>query len=246
MSKSKKGWFDTGFGDHMDKAEKEQRIKKPKRFWLRPGDEKEIIFLDDEPVCIWEHSLKIGGSWIGNEFTCRKGVGENPRCPLCQSNANRYYIGFLTILDHTGWKDKDGKWHRNVRQLLAMRLDTLKKLQVYKEKKKSLVGWKAEVSRIAGKKGDDGKIKATKNSAACGDVFDFVEKVDVFEDKEFFFETMVDGRKKKKAPEPYDYQEILKPLSISEMMALTSDGYGDDRDNGDDDDDDRGGDEDAV
>ncbi len=218
----KDDWFKSDFGDHIKEAEKEAaRGRGVSRFWMPPDSTKEIIILDDEPFCIWEHALKINEKWKGNEHTCRKGIGDSV-CPLCQSGANRYYVGFLTILDHTGFEDKEGKQHTNLRRLFPMKSDTLNRFAKFKERKKSLVGWKVEVTRSG------------KKSPAVGDMFDFIEKVDPFEDKEFWFISKANGGKKK-PPEVYDYREILEPMSVKEMLSIGSGGYGGDKSGGDDD-----------
>jgi hypothetical protein len=201
-------WYQTGFSKkNLEKAEKESS-RAPSRLWIPKDNSKEIIILDDDPFCVWEHSLKINGKWKGNEFTCRKGLPDDPRCPLCSSKANRYYIGFLTVLDHTGFKDDDGNWHKNLRRLFPMKLETLKIYAKFKERKVSLVGWKVECTRTSG-----------RNIAAIGNSFEFIEKVDPFTDEQFFYESRLEGGKKK-PPEIFNYKELFKPMSVKEMLAL--------------------------
>lgn len=203
-------WFNTGFeGEHIDDAEKQSKSASSKRFFMMPDETKRILLLDDEPTCIWEHSLKIGGKWRGHEYTCRKGMPDDPRCPLCTSGANRYYLGFLTILDLDGFTGEDGKKYTNLRRLFPMKMETLKRFRKFKERRKSLVGWIIEASRSG------------KKTANVGDIFDFVEKVDPFEDERFWFASKTDGGKKK-PPEIFDYRELFAPVSVKEMMSLGS------------------------
>lgn len=199
-------WFNQGFGgDHLDKAEKESANKAPKRFWMKPDTSKKIIFLDDEPFCIWEHALQINGSWIGNDFTCRKGMQDDARCPFCNSNSRRTYVGFLTILDVDGWTNDKGKKFRNIRRLFPMKMKTLKQFKKLKERKKSIVGCMYEMTR------------SSSDAAVVGDMFDFLDKVDPFEDEQYFYKSKMD-KGKKKPPEVYNYKEIFKPISAKEML----------------------------
>lgn len=230
-------WFQTGFRkENLDRA-KQESGSKPGRLWIPKDTSKEIILLDDEAFCIWEHALKINGKWKGNEFTCRKGLKDDPRCPLCSSKANRYYIGFLTVLDHTGYKDDDGKLHKNMRRLLPMKLETLDLFAKFKEKKVSLVGWKVECTRTSG-----------RNVAAIGNSFEFIEKVKPFDDEQFFFESRMEGGKMK-PPEVFDYKKIFKPVSVKEMLDIadrSNEKYEERDRKGKGDDDEAGGDDDTL
>ena len=58
-----KDWFDTGY-DGLDDAMKKERARWQPRFWLKEGEKRKIIFLDDEPLCFYEHHLKINGQWV--------------------------------------------------------------------------------------------------------------------------------------------------------------------------------------
>jgi hypothetical protein len=50
--------------------------KAPQRFWMKKGESKEIVFIDDIPASINEHSLKVDGKW--RNYTCLGAM-----CPLC-------------------------------------------------------------------------------------------------------------------------------------------------------------------
>jgi hypothetical protein len=196
--------------DDIKQREKESRSKKSRRFWLPSPDKggqdgKQVIFLDDDFTCIWEHQLKINDSW-DNFFTCRQGVDpDDPRCPLCESGVKKYYVGFLTCLDATGWTTRKGEKVLYQRQLFPMKTETLKKVMLLKDTKTSLVGAKYHVRRV----GD--------RAATSGDMFDFMEYTKPFDDEQFWFQSRIEG--KKKPPEVFDYEDIFAPLSFNEMVS---------------------------
>jgi hypothetical protein len=81
---SEKKWYDEDGGwetKDMVRPSLYDGPKKTRRFWMPPGSEKVLIFLDDEPFVFWEHNLKLNGSWR-NWFTCLAPMGME--CPLCK------------------------------------------------------------------------------------------------------------------------------------------------------------------
>ena len=199
-------WYHKGVDDEsLEKAEKEGASSTQRRLWIPKGAQKRVVFLDDEPFCFWEHNPKINGQFKDNWYTCRKGLDDNG-CPLCASKVSRYYVGFVTVLDVDGFTSKkDGKVYKNFRQLLPMKTDTLKRFKIYKQRKTTLVGARYALARVGEK------------APTCGDDWDFEDYVDL-DDKQFWYESKLEGKKKR--PEPFDYLELFKPLSPKEMMSL--------------------------
>lgn len=244
MSKTPEWMQGSGFGGkHMKKAKEESQGRVPLRFWLNKGTTKEILFLDDEPKFLYEHRIKtIGknGKVKWREFTCRRGM--TPGCPYCLSEMYRSYIGFLTVLDLTGYRDERGDEHTNIRKLFAMGLSLADRFARWKKKKDGLTGWIVECVR-----------NETNSNSALGDDFEFVKRIpDLSKAKEYFFTSKLEGGKAKPS-EPYDYATILAPHSVEEMKMI-QEGLGEDtssysstnKSDDDDDDNDEGGDGDAV
>lgn len=205
---SEQSWLGgTGFGGkHIDKARSESRSQ-PLRFFLNKGETKKILFLDDEPQWAWEHSFRKGFTKSGKpkwrRVTCRRGMDGG--CPGCSSDLIRVYTGFLTILDLSGYKDKEGKVHKNIRKLLTVGIDDGERFERYVKKNDGLTGWIVETTRFN-----------KKNARAIGDEFEFIKRVKPFEDETFFFTSKLDGGEKK-PPEVYDYTKILEPMSAEDM-----------------------------
>lgn len=127
------GWMKTGSA--IDKeaerlaAENERKSEQRKRtggidpnrsrFWIKKGDETEVVLLDDnvDTVAFFEHNIKKDGKW-GNFESC---PGEWSNCPLCASGDNKSFVWFLTILDCTGYTKEDGTEVPYFRKLLPIK-----------------------------------------------------------------------------------------------------------------------------
>lgn len=206
-------WYTKGCSEEdLKKAEKEQSSGGAQRLWMPPGETKRVVMLDDEPFCVWEHNPKINGQYKDNWFTCRKGMDGG--CPMCESRMGRYYVGFITVLDVKGWVSTKGKNKgevigKNRRMLLPLKTKSLKRFNILKKNKVSLVGAMFDLTRS----GED--------APACGDMFDFVEMVDLDKAQEYWYKSKLENDKLKQ-PEPFNYLELMKPLSRPELARIGS------------------------
>ena len=105
------------------------------RFWMKQDTEKKILFLSEanQIISIFEHQVKLGGDWR-HWFTCLNHDGKTP-CPLCEyslANANKFRrtkVAYLSILDLTPWKAKDGTEHKFTPRLFGAKNDTVELLK---------------------------------------------------------------------------------------------------------------------
>lgn len=192
-----KSWFDVGF----DVPLPEQPSLGPRRFWIpvgipEAGQSREIVFVDDAPFRFYEHTWYTSQNGWRNWATCMQGSGQN--CPLCEAGVRSYYVGMLTVVDLSEWREKDsGKVHKNELRLFAAKTDTLKLLKLKKEKSHGLVGKRFSVARTKDK------------SPGCGDVFDLEGEAN------WAALGFLQG-----PPKPFDYAELLKPMSFESMKQL--------------------------
>lgn len=149
-------WYEKGFGG-LDKI---PEVKRQNRFWLKPGEEKKVIFLDGEPFTFWEHQVTMNGDFR-NYFTCLKNVDK--RCPLCEAKIKRYFVGILTIIEIAEW-EKDGKLYKNPVKLIAIKQKSLKLLKRHADK-----------NRIKNGLFTIGRTDA--KAATSGDFFEFEKEV---------------------------------------------------------------------
>jgi len=154
------GWLKIGY-DGID-AEKERiaRLSGPNRFWMKEGTKREIVLIDDEPACVYEHSPKINGSW-NNAFTCLKESSDIIPCCEKLGERDRYYCGHYTIVDITEPTDaKNAKYQHEIK-LLPTKLKTLSLLRRKKGDRGSLIGCIFNVHRDS------------KDDPNCGSEFEF-------------------------------------------------------------------------
>jgi hypothetical protein len=163
-----KSWYETGYAGAEKEQERRDLGAAPRRFWLKVGASKEIVFIDDSPFCIWEHSWRVGDDKNFQYATCISKI--NPEgCPgdAAKGVQKAEYIGHYTIVDVTGYVSKDGKEHKYELVELSPKTKVLNKLKAKKEAKGSLVGQLFQVLRT-----DD-------NSASTGDDFEHKREVDM-------------------------------------------------------------------
>jgi hypothetical protein len=180
--------------------QKEQEVEERQknwthRFWLKPETEAKIIFLDDDPIIIEEHNLKLNGRWT-NWFTCRRIIGEP--CILCDEVKDTpYTVGFYTILDLTEYTTKKGDKIKNTIKLFAPKF---KALQLIKRQSQKRGGLELCVFDV---------FRSSSDAFNVGDSFEFEEKTD--------WETI-----KKLNPDAavLNYAEILAPKSNAELKKI--------------------------
>lgn len=221
-------WFSKGY-DGVDKADREQKMggKSPSRWWMPAGtddkpSEKEGIFLDDDPFCIYEHNPKINGTFKDHWYTCVQGVWpEDPSCAMCGNKIGKYYVGFLTILDTSEW-EYDGRIYKNMRRLFPAKLETLKLLRGKKKRKGTLAGTRWLISRTGGK------------APNVGNDFEFQGEEELFRDEQSGLYLLKDERfwwtdkeGKKHPPVPFDYKTVLAPMRNADLARVLAGGVGD-------------------
>jgi len=135
--------------------------------WMPVGTTKDLIFLDDSPLCFHEHNPKINGDWK-NWLTCLQAVSDDgAACCEILGAKSRYYVGYFTVVDCSKWTDKKGNTYQYEIKLLPAKLKSLKKFEMKKKDRGSLVGCLYKSSRS-----DD-------KAASIGDEFEFQKEADL-------------------------------------------------------------------
>jgi hypothetical protein len=186
----------------------------PFRFWLKKNAETRITFVDGHVeggllipgVAFQEHMLKRPGGGFDN-LCCTQ---ESEECPICQDGDRPSLVFALTIIDHTQWKDKEGKTHDHQRRLFVCKGDSFKRLQMKATKPApgsnsqepmGLTGVTFNVSRIGEK------------SPGVGTDFDFVSKNTAQE--------IAHGcNMKMEDVQPLDYAKVITYLTADELRKL--------------------------
>jgi hypothetical protein len=160
-------WAQTGY----DSLEETKREFLPDRFWIPTGQSREIVFVDAVPAVFKEHQYRTSGSWK-NWLTCSSPLmSDGDLAPCCTTIKEPYQVAMFTIIDCTGWTDKNGKSRQYEIKVLPAKYKTAMKL---KRKNADLV---QEGKSLAGRLYK--VVRDTDKSAAVGDDYEFVREVDL-------------------------------------------------------------------
>lgn len=163
------GFKKAGEKRQRQEEEYERRKNTPFDFRLKPGDEAEVVILDDEdPFFVTLHKVKTAqGRW--EDEVCLADTSE--RCPLCDSLGKEgSYTMVLTVLDRRPYKIKNGpnkgKVIKASRKLMHVKGRNLAKFQ--RQWKKHKGNWRG-LKIMCRRDGD--------KEAAIGEDLEFMGKV---------------------------------------------------------------------
>lgn len=233
-------WYSIGYEGIGREEQRLAQLGGPPRLWMPAGSTREVVFIDNEPVTIYEHNWKANGSWK-NWATCLRGIEDE--CPGCQElgDNNRYYIGIYTVVDISEWTDKRGNKHQFEINMLPAKLKSLKKFR-----RKSAERIEAGGTGVAGclyRLARDGKEDPTIGGEAefvrevdMAKLFPLVlykgkklvelfDKAEASEDsmkilKRLFQVQMADDDKLLRQLVPINYFEQLTPLSVKDFKEV--------------------------
>lgn len=157
-------WYNTGYDGINKEEQRIQSMSGPNRLWIPAGSGRDLVLVDDDAFCIYEHNAKINGSWR-NHHTCNQGF--EPSCESCVrlGDKSKAYTGYLTCCDCTLHTDKKGNKYQYELKLVGAKLGLLKKWRRKKDERGSIAMTKVKIHREDDKK------------AATGDEWEFGEVV---------------------------------------------------------------------
>lgn len=222
-----KSWFKQGNegveeGQKVDKesarkraeARDENVIAKRRRLWMPPDSSIMFTFLDSPQFFLREHNLFIGGSWNHYE-TC---LSDFDNCPLCDAGMQPAYVVICTGIDHSEYTLKKGPnagtLVKNTKKVAVFK--STARIKVLKQKERQdgdLTGCTFELTRY------------TEKDNATGSDFQFIKKCTSEELKAFAPATMfgkngVEAVNPDEWIKPYNYEEVFKPKTAEELIAL--------------------------
>jgi len=230
-------WYDSGFGGISKEEQRLANMSGPNRVWMPPGTTREVIFLDSEPVAIYEHNAKINNSWK-NWFTCLQGIEDT--CPACEilGAQSRYYIGYFTVVDASKWTDKKGNDHQFELNLLPAKIKSFKKFRRKNQERIDAggTGLAGCLYRLARDSSDDPSIGSEAEFVRETDLVklfplvlykgkklsELFDKAEASGDaltalKRLFQLEFDDQNKLLRQLVPFNYMEVLKPLPQKDM-----------------------------
>lgn len=185
-------------------------VFQPFRFFLKAGETKEAIIVDDKPnFFMWEHSARNPRT---GKFDIRTGcIKEYETCPACEKWGESAWVMYLTIIDLTEYKDRKGVTHEFSRKLLVVKTSQQKKFIRRYEKDGTLRGALFSFTRDS------------ENSAAIGNDIEFIEFVDEEELEGYVTVRKGDDGKRieEKCYESYDYTAIVEEPTAESLLKLT-------------------------
>lgn len=205
----KKSWYSTGYDGVDREKERIARAGGPNRYWMKEGTTREVVFIDDEPLCVYEHQWRANGHWR-NTCTCLKDTNDITPCCEKLGEKSRSFVGFYTAVDCTKHTDSKGNSYQFEVKLFPAKLKTLGVLRRKKESKGSLIGAMFRVTRD------------TSDDPNCGNDFEFVREADL--EKLF----AVANYRGKKLPDLYkeaaEKPDVLARLKEVFQLSLDSNG----------------------
>lgn len=228
-------WFKTGFESSKDAWDfnADGGSRGPRRHWQPPETTNRMLFLEDDPTCLWEHNARINGSWKWWE-PCKIRNKMDNVCAVCERYDDRwpYFVGLLTTINLTPWTSKKGHVFNLQREIFPAKLGgkdkpgILKKLEKLKAKHGRLRGLVFDIERTGAK------------TESCGDDFELVEKIDpgdIAAYRDAQVKAHLELINAKLAPEkqlsaekflarnpwtPFNFEEIIVPRSDAELRSI--------------------------
>jgi len=230
-------WYNTGYDGLRTEQGRLEALGGPDRFYIKAEEERTFVFIDGEPITIYEHNPRINGSWR-NWVTCVQGAhSETVCCDILGSKHKRYFVGMYTVMDITGWTDKQNNLHANNVMLLPAKFKSLKKL----ERKAKARGGSLQGCVFTA-------FRPDKKSATIGDDFEFVKMMtpeEIFAVanykskplRELYEKAQNDGESMQRLqrlfsievgsggvvepiPVPFNYMEVLAPLEVAQLREM--------------------------
>lgn len=180
-------WYKRGFGAIGRSVSDGSSGTQPFRCSVYPGDEREIIFVDSDPFCYFEHQVQVNGRplWLA----CLKQIGKE--CLLCEHRNEARHVALFTVITLGMSECGPLAVPRNYRNVLAANSFLASILaEELKSKGGTLIGCRYSMRHA----------------------YDYVDQP-----REIFkFRRRVDLREYN-SPRPFDYERIFAPLSESQM-----------------------------
>jgi len=200
-------WFDRGVNREKIQAEKAKSVK-TFRFFLAKGEEARVVFMEEEPIAIAEHTIRFpspSGKTIYRHYTCRRVIGG--RCPLCEAGDEPRYTGFMSIIDLRGYEGKNGKVPYT-RKVFPMSTSVLEWWETVQDAAKERGGHAAGSKFLLKREGKAGE-------PSVGGIRSYIDVVDL---SKFTYER--DG--KTSVLSPFDFEKILYPLSEADLRGAAA------------------------
>jgi len=235
-------WYKTGFESMKDEAVRQESRYAVPRFFMKPKETANLVFVDDEAFTFYEHGLRKDGDW--DNFTCiAANSPENPVCCARLGEESRYFVGMFTVVDGTKFisRTDPNKVYQYGVKLFAAKFTVMSILQRKREAHTSLIGIKCTVARDTDKSPNTGNdftfTEPVKDLRALFEAANYKGKKlsELWDKAESDPEEMRklqrifqlrrdpnDNSKLVRAVVPFNYAQILEPKSVAEATRYLS------------------------
>lgn len=191
-------WYIKG-KEAFNKIRQEEVLKQSQanavpRFYLKPNEQADVIFVDSEGFMVYRHAIKRGD--LFHEITC---LGD--MCPLCMAGERRFPVVFFTVIDTRPYTKPDGTTVKYTKKLLGAKRQLAMQIFDFIETYGNLSRAKATLKRY------------TENDASNGIILKWdmegnkLKRYNIQSLGEYF-------------TTPFNYMEILKPPTKEFLEAL--------------------------
>jgi hypothetical protein len=147
-----------------------QTFERKYRFFLRPGESKRVLFLQDEKdfVNYHEHEIVLPTGRV--RVWCSRSNDSRNRCYLCDLGLKKYWVAVGTILDLDGFITREGRRVKPVKRIYAIKYRSSSVLSMY------IRDLMSEIPNFTLKYAEFKVSRTpTSNSPSSGDLFTFVK-----------------------------------------------------------------------
>ena len=200
------------------------------RFYVKGGDECEIIILDkslDDAVAFYEHNLQDSEGRWGIHVPCIKDFAE---CPICKNGNNSSYVMMLSALVLKEYRTKSGTVVPHSKMLLPVKIgqfDTFRQLEAAAKKQGGTMRGMYLVMRRSKTDSKSPRI-GEPTILENGMMFDLIPEKELEQD---FGHDTVMGTDKKTVIRPanfdittYDYEKLFPQPDVKAILREYGDG----------------------
>lgn len=196
------------------KEARAQRANEPRRFWMKPGETRELVIVDERMSFFrYEHSLKNPATGRFDLYTpC---INEHANCPVCKTDSKpSYFAAYLTVIDLTPYEKEDGTVIEWSKRLLVIKQAQQKKFVRIQEREGNLRGV---------------IIAATRDRDTDANIGNDFEVVEVMpEDDLLAYETVYEDSQGKEhdviGHEAYNYDEVFPDWTEKQLATVAGGG----------------------
>lgn len=226
-------WYSTGHDGEQVKAEEKRAESRygPRRVWMKPGESKNYVFIDDQPFSFQEFQFFKDGSW--QNWVTSPGPESPVYATLVKELGDSYLVGMYTVVQCTPYTDKENKEHNYALEVFPSKGKTIR--EKMKLKAASLKDKIVTILRVGEKTvnhGDDFTpvkevtdpdalfAKVNYKGKLLSQMFDEAEKdPEKMKSLKRTFNVQIDNGKLIRRVPAFNYHDVYAPLGPDEIRA---------------------------